>query len=74
MPKLFSVGENARRYCNVRPAQITALFYERRLADDKCPLIGGRRAIPEDYIPVIEMELRRKGVDPKLAKASAWTA
>ncbi len=58
---LLGVGDVARRL-GVRPAQVTQLFYERRLREDLCPIISGRRIIPEDYLPVIAMELRRKGV------------
>ncbi len=62
MVELLSVGDVARRL-NVRPSQVTQLFYERRLRDDLCPIVGGRRLIPQDYVDVIAMELRRKGID-----------
>lgn len=55
------VGDVAR-LLGVRPSQITALFYERRLRDDLCPIVGGRRIIPQNYVEVIAMELRRKGI------------
>lgn len=58
---LLSVGDVARRL-GVKPARITALFYERRLRDDLCPIVAGRRLIPPDYVDVIVMALRRKGV------------
>ena len=61
MEELLSVGDVARRL-NVRPSQVTQLFYERRLRDDLCPIVGGRRLIPHDYVEVIAMELKRKGV------------
>ena len=61
MTLLLSVGDVARQL-NVKPASITQLFYERRLRDDLCPIVGGRRIIPPDYIDVIAMELRRKGI------------
>ena len=61
MVELLSVGDVARRL-NVRPSQVTQLFYERRLRDDLCPIVGGRRLIPQDYVEVIAMELKRKGV------------
>ena len=57
----LSVGEVARRL-GVRPQQITQLFYERRLREDLCPLVAGRRLIPDDYLSLIAAELRRKGV------------
>lgn len=56
-----SVGDVARTL-RVRPSQITQLFYERRLSDDHCPIVAGRRLIPPDYISIIAMELRRKGI------------
>ncbi|MCH7687858.1 MAG: hypothetical protein IH899_14435 [Planctomycetes bacterium] len=61
MEELLSVGDVARRL-NVRPSQVTQLFYECRLRDDLCPIVGGRRIIPQNYVAVIAMELRRKGV------------
>jgi len=30
--------------------------------DAECPLVAGRRLIPEDFIPVIEATLRRRGI------------
>ncbi len=60
-PALLSVGEVARML-GVRPSRITALFYERRLREDRCPIVGGRRIIPEDYVPMIVAALRRKGI------------
>ena len=32
------------------------------LRDDLCPVVGGRRIIPEALVEVIAMELRRKGI------------
>ena len=61
MDELLGVGDVARRL-NVRPSQVTQLFYERRLRDDLCPIVGGRRLIPHDYVAIIAMELKRKGV------------
>ena len=45
----------------IRPRWITDLFYQRELRDDLCPIIGGRRLIPRDYLPMIAMALRRHG-------------
>ena len=59
---LLAVGDVARQL-NVRPSRITQLFYERRLRDDLCPIVGGRRLIPPSYIPIIVTELRRKGIE-----------
>ena len=57
----FSVSDVARQL-GVRPSRITALFYERRHRDDLCPVVAGRRLIPPDYVKIIAMELRRKGI------------
>jgi hypothetical protein len=60
--KYLSVGDVARQL-GVRPAVITALFYQRQLTGDRCPIVAGRRLIPPDYVDVIVMELRRKGIE-----------
>ena len=62
MCKPLAVGDVARKL-GVRPSRITQLFYERRLSDDYCPIVAGRRLIPPDYISIIAMELRRKGIE-----------
>lgn len=59
--ELTGVGGVAKRL-GVRPSQVTALFYECRLRDDLCPVVSGNRVIPTSYIPIIAMELRRKGI------------
>jgi hypothetical protein len=56
--KHFSVSEVARRI-GARPKDISDLFYQRKLDDQRCPLTAGRRLIPEDYVPVVETTLRR---------------
>ncbi len=58
----LSVGDVARRLA-VRPNLITQLFYEQKLRDDLCPIVGGRRLIPPTYVQFIVMELKRKGVE-----------
>ena len=58
--KHLSVSEVARRL-KARPRDISDLFYRRRLRDDLCPIVGGRRLIPEDYLEMIAIELRRSG-------------
>jgi hypothetical protein len=57
--KLF-VSDAARRL-GANPKDITDLFYRRVLRDDLAPIIGGRRIIPEEMLPVIHMALKRAG-------------
>lgn len=45
----------------VKPRDISTAFYQRQLRDDLCPIVGGRRLIPADYLPQIEAALRRAG-------------
>jgi hypothetical protein len=56
----LSVSEVARRI-GARPRDISDLFYQRELSDDKCPIVGGRRLIPPSYIPVITATLLEHG-------------
>ncbi len=53
------------RILGVKPAVITRLFYDRKLRDDLCPVVSGRRQIPASYVRFIVFELRRKGVSVK---------
>lgn len=57
MPTLLSVSEAARRL-GVRPKDISDAFYQRRLRDDLCPIIAGRRLIPDDYLEQIAQTLK----------------
>jgi len=50
----------------IRPRDISLLFYQRDLRDDLCPIVGGRRLIPDDYLGQIERVLRRAGKLPAL--------
>ncbi len=66
MCQLYSVSIVARKLCNewgikVRPRTISDLFYARELDDDRCPIVGGRRLIDDEYLPEIARLLRRKG-------------
>ena len=68
MPNL-SVSDAARRISDeegaiVAPPVITTLFYRRRLDDTVCPVVSGRRLIPENYLPEIVRALREHGVLP----------
>jgi len=55
------VSEVARRIPRAKPKDISDLFYLRKLDNDRCPIVGGRRHIPEDYLPEIERVLRAAG-------------
>jgi hypothetical protein len=55
-----TVSEVARRL-GVRPREISDLFYQRRLSDESCPIVGGRRLIPPDYVPTIASALQARG-------------
>jgi hypothetical protein len=55
-----TVSQAARRW-GIAPRLISDLFYSRRLDDSRCPILGGRRLIPDDYLPEIEAALRRAG-------------
>lgn len=58
--RFFSISEVARQL-GAKPRDITLAFYARRLDDRRCPVIGGRRVIPADYVPEIEATLRSQG-------------
>ena len=73
MNNQLSVGDVAR-HLNVRPAQVTQLFYERRLRDDLAPIVAGRRLISPELVPVIVMELRRKGIRVQTPETSQEAA
>jgi hypothetical protein len=57
----LTVSEAARRLPGARPKDISDLLYLRRLSCARCPLVGGRRMIPLDYLPEIETLLRSAG-------------
>jgi hypothetical protein len=50
----------AARHLRCRPRDVSDLFYQRLLSDERCPVVGGRRMIPADFLPVIEAALRRR--------------
>jgi hypothetical protein len=54
----LNVSEVARMVGARRPKDISDLFYQRKLDDRRCPVVGGRRLIPADYVPAIEAALR----------------
>lgn len=45
----------------ISPRDITALFYQRELRDDLCPIVSGRRLIPRNYLPEVLAAMRRRG-------------
>jgi hypothetical protein len=53
----LSVSEVARRL-RCRPRNISDLFYQRLLTDERCPVVGGR-LVPQDVVPAIKRVLRR---------------
>lgn len=57
MANYLSVSEAARRL-GARPKDISDAFYQRRLRDDLCPIVAGRRLIPEDYLDQIAQTLK----------------
>jgi hypothetical protein len=59
----YTVSEVARRVGS-RPRDISDLFYRRDLPDDSCPIVGGRRLIPPEFVPVIVAALRERGCLP----------
>jgi hypothetical protein len=56
----YAVGDVARR-CNCPPKILSDLFYLRKLDPARCPIVSGRRLIPDDYLPAIEAMLRDLG-------------
>lgn len=60
MAKSLSVSEVAR-LIGAKPKDISDLFYRRELRDDLCPIVAGRRIIPEDYVETIRRVLIRQG-------------
>lgn len=56
----LTVSQAARRL-GARPRDISDLFYRRHLRDDLCPIVGGRRMIPESYLDLIAAAFRRQG-------------
>ena len=65
MAKFFGVSGAARELKDqygeeVNPRDITNLFYLGKLDDGRCPVVSGRRLIPDDYLPVIRRVLRKR--------------
>jgi hypothetical protein len=69
----FTVSDVARQLPGARPKDITDLFYQRKLDDSRCPVVGGRRLIPAEYVGAIEAALRKAGrlpAGPEVCRAS----
>ena len=64
-----TVSGVARHY-GVPPRKISDLFYARKLSDEECPIVNGRRLIPESYLPELEHGLRQHGLLPVEATAT----
>jgi hypothetical protein len=58
-----ALGEKYRRV--VRPRDISDLFYRRELREDVCPIVGGRRLIPPEYLGAIETCLQQRNLLPR---------
>ncbi len=71
MAEFVTVSGAARRLGNIPPRNISDLFYARKLDDGRCPIVGGRRLIPLDYLATVEAALRRAGHLPQREAASA---
>ena len=67
MKTFYSLSEVARQL-DVAPRVLSDAFYQRVLADKRCPIVCGRRTIPIDYVPEIKATLRELG---KLKKVKA---
>jgi hypothetical protein len=57
---LLSISDIARRL-GVRPRAVSDLFYQRVLRDDLCPVVGGRRLVPADYLAEVKKALTERG-------------
>jgi hypothetical protein len=71
-PSHLPVAEIARligRGC--RPRDVSDAIYDRRIDADVCPLIGRRRLVPVDLVPVITAVIERTG---RLGEAAAELA
>ena len=62
--RMLCVSDVARSL-GASPRDISDLFYRREFRDDLCPVMAGRRMIPEDYVDMIAMGLRRHGKLPR---------
>jgi hypothetical protein len=68
--KDYLLVSGVARRLGVAPRAISDLFYSRRLNDELCPIIGGRRLIPLAYLGQIEAALRDRGRLPRAAAST----
>ncbi len=71
MTQFLSVSQVAR-LLNALPRDISDLFYARKLRDDICPIVAGRRLIPKSYIHEIEATLRKKELKTPKREVRRW--
>lgn len=70
----FTVSQVARLLTEstgaiINPRDVSNLLYDREVRDDLCPVVGGRRLVPSECVPLIEAALRRKGLIPRRGDA-----
>lgn len=58
MERVLTVRDVARRL-GLPPKSVSDFLYKTHFDDDRCPVVGGRRLIPESLLPDLEGELRR---------------
>jgi hypothetical protein len=73
MAELFSVSDLARRF-NCPPRVVSDLLYARIVPDGECPIVGGRRLIPEKYVSIIAKKLAERSRRREHRRDAATTA
>jgi hypothetical protein len=67
----FATVSEVARERGLAPRIISDLFYARKLDDSRCPIMGGRRMIPFDYLPELDLVLHEAGLlKPEEVRAS----
>jgi hypothetical protein len=69
----LTIGQLSRRF-DVPPRVISDLFYARKLDAKRCPIVGGRRLVPESYVAELVRVLRAGGHLPIEAQAESVTS
>jgi hypothetical protein len=69
--RFFAVSDLARRF-DCPPRLISDLLYGRFIPDEECPVVGGRRLIPEKYVTAIAAKLaeRQRRLEKREAPAN----